>query len=173
MMPDDIRLSGDGVILREWTDDDLPAIVELFDDPVTQRFFPLAEAGPDLEVATKYLAGIRRRRAEGKSIHLAVTTDGERVLGEVIVHPPIGVLAGTIGAPYRGQGLATRAFRLLIDYAHDVLGVPTVLAQMEPDNHAMIAVMEGLGLRRTDAEPETWVERGRSVTVYTWAHHAE
>jgi RimJ/RimL family protein N-acetyltransferase len=95
------------------------------------------------------------------------------VLGEAILNPSVGVLAGTIGGPHRGRGLAKRAGRLLIDYAHEVLSVPRLLAQMEPDNHAMIAVVESLGFRRTDSEPETWVERGRSITVYTWAHDAE
>ncbi|HEV7935610.1 MAG TPA: hypothetical protein VGP70_25255 [Actinomadura sp.] len=31
--PPAIRLSGLGLHLREWTDDDLPVMVELFDEP--------------------------------------------------------------------------------------------------------------------------------------------
>jgi hypothetical protein len=39
--PPAIRLSGLGLHLREWTDDDLPVMVELFDEPQVHRWTPL------------------------------------------------------------------------------------------------------------------------------------
>ncbi|NEA34987.1 hypothetical protein [Streptomyces sp. SID13031] len=37
----DIQLAGHGLRLSEWTDDDLSAIVDLFDEPQLDRWTPL------------------------------------------------------------------------------------------------------------------------------------
>jgi RimJ/RimL family protein N-acetyltransferase len=58
--------------------------------------------------------------------------------------------------------------RLVIDYAHDVLGLPTLIGEIDPANHAMTSVVEKLGFRRVG--PDTYEERGKTVTVIRWEH---
>ncbi|MFF3256037.1 GNAT family N-acetyltransferase [Actinacidiphila glaucinigra] len=76
-VPTDLRISGLGLILREWHDDDLPAMVTLFDDSAVDRFTPLRSPF-DLQAARAYLTRARQRRAEGR-VQLAITpTDNNR-----------------------------------------------------------------------------------------------
>jgi RimJ/RimL family protein N-acetyltransferase len=49
--PSPVRFAGDRLVLREWTDDDLPTMLELFDEPAVARFTPLASPF-DLGAAT-------------------------------------------------------------------------------------------------------------------------
>jgi len=52
--PAAIQLTRRGLILREWSDDDLPHMVELFDDPLGDRFPPLRSPF-NLSAARAYL----------------------------------------------------------------------------------------------------------------------
>jgi hypothetical protein len=83
-LPADATISGFGLYLREWTDADLPVMVELFDDPQVDRWTPLRRPF-DLAAARAYLDQARTRRAEGRSIQLAITTDEHTALGEVLL----------------------------------------------------------------------------------------
>ncbi len=75
-----VRLVGDGLMLREWEERDLPRMVELFDDDEVARWttlptpFALVEARARLE---------RARRRD--PLQLAITIDGEEPLGEVML----------------------------------------------------------------------------------------
>ncbi|WP_405856234.1 GNAT family N-acetyltransferase [Streptomyces sp. NBC_01515] len=41
-LPAQLRLTGEDLVLREWTENDLPAMTELFDDPEIAHWTPLA-----------------------------------------------------------------------------------------------------------------------------------
>lgn len=165
----DLALTGFGLWPREWTDDDLPTMVELFDETQVGRWTPLRHPF-DLAAARAYLDVARARRAEGRGIQLAITTDGRTALGEVLLSPtgPDGrhaELAYAIGAEHRRRGLATRAVRLLTAYADQHLGMAEVILRIHPDNAASAAVARATGFRLTDAEPIT---RGDSEPLLTW-----
>jgi RimJ/RimL family protein N-acetyltransferase len=165
-LPDEIRIERDGLVLREFTEADLPAYAELLDDPATNRFYALADM-VDLDVVKAHFARVTAARAEGKAVSLAIT-DGERLIGQAMIGLANGVLSGTIGAAHRGQGLAKRVGRLVVDYAHEVLGIQTLIAEIDPNNHAMSAVVERLGFVRIG--PDTYEDRGKTVTVMRWEH---
>ena len=83
---------------------------------------------------------------------LAVT---ERATGAVIgdggLHPMGGVgpdveLGYTLARAVWGRGYATELGRALIEYAFTELGVPRVVAQVEPANHASRKVLAKLGM---------------------------
>jgi RimJ/RimL family protein N-acetyltransferase/8-oxo-dGTP pyrophosphatase MutT (NUDIX family) len=57
-------------------------------------------------------------------------------------------LSWTLDAGRRGRGLATRAVRLLVDHAFDVLGVRRVWAEIDPHNAPALRVATRSGLRR-------------------------
>jgi RimJ/RimL family protein N-acetyltransferase len=163
-----LRLVGSGLVLREWDRGDLAVMVELFDDPDIAYRTPLPSPF-DSAVAQAYLD---RARSDDGRIQLAITTDGERPLGEVLLSRQAGSLGYAVGAAHRGQRLAVRAVQLLTAYAHDVENIPRVVLEIEPDNAASSAVARGAGYRLTDRRPSPVADKGRSYTLLTWEHLA-
>ncbi|GGP16417.1 GNAT family N-acetyltransferase [Nonomuraea glycinis] len=164
-----VRLTGHDLVLREWEEADLPVMAELFDDPGVAYRTPLASPF-GLDEARAYLEMVRRTRAAGDRLHLAITTDGHKPLGEVLVSLSRASMGYAIGAAHRGQRLAPRATRLLMDYAHEVLEIPRLVLEIEPDNAPSVSVARALGFRLTDEEPAQVEEKGRVLTLRTWAH---
>lgn len=170
--PTRIRLAEDGLVLRDWTDEDLPTMVALFDDPVVGRWTPLASPFTT-ESARDYLAAAHRSRDINRGIQLAITADGRSALGEVLLfrtaRPGEGELAYAVGAMHRGQDLAHRAVTVLRGYAETALGIDRPLLRIDPDNAASRAVAAKAGFVETD---EPIVERsrsgGRTVRLRTW-----
>ncbi|SDY38220.1 Protein N-acetyltransferase, RimJ/RimL family [Amycolatopsis xylanica] len=175
-VPDEVRLSGENLVLREWTEADLPTMVTLFDDPAVARFTPLASPFDD-QAAVAYLAKARRGRAEGKRLHLAITEDGGTALGEVLMfHGKDGDAPGlelgySVGSAYRGRKLAARALRVLTAYARE-LGFDDLELTIEETNAGSQGVARAAGYHLTDSPPERVVEKGREATLYRWAHRA-
>lgn len=170
-LPSDLRLSGDGLILRDWTDDDVPALLELFDDPQTDLHYPLG-ATLDMELGERYIERQRQFRTEGRRIDLAITLEGTKPIGQLGIsldgEKREGWLGGTVAAAYRNQGIARRAVSVLVDYLHNTSQISRFVAQIDPTNLASITAAESLGLVRTDAPPETTEHAGRTFTVLTW-----
>ncbi|MGH4034343.1 GNAT family N-acetyltransferase [Actinomycetota bacterium Odt1-20B] len=187
--PVPLRLEGDALTLREWTEADLPAMVELFDEEEVAHRTPLASPF-DLEAARAYLEMIRRTRATGERLHLAVAVDGDGgkrgggsgsgsgsghadvPVGEVLLNLQRGTMGYAIGAAHRGQGLARRAVDLLTAYAHDTLGLARVVLQIEPGNAGSIAVARATGYRLSNTDEPEWVEgkAGRTYQLISWEH---
>jgi RimJ/RimL family protein N-acetyltransferase len=124
----------------------------------------------DLDAAGAYLQKIQQARANGTRIHLAIAVEGGRPCGEVLLNLTTGSIGYTIAAAFRGQGLARRAVALMTDYAHQVIGMTQVRAEIEPDNHASIAVAVGLRYRPSGEEPVRVNDGRRSFTLGTWIH---
>jgi RimJ/RimL family protein N-acetyltransferase len=174
--PSTIRLTGLGLHLREWTDDDLPVMVELFDDPQFDQWTPLASPF-DLPVAQAYLSRAQEQRNAGRVVQLAVTTDGHAALGEVLLvrreedGRQAAELAYGIGAKHRRQRLAARAVELMTRYARDTLAIDRVILRIAPENTASEAVARTTGFHLTDEEPIVRERpNGRSVRLRTWAY---
>jgi RimJ/RimL family protein N-acetyltransferase len=161
-----VRLVGDGLILREWVEADLPAMVELFDDEAVAYWTPLVTPFDD-EAARKYF---EVARADNGRIQLAITTDGDRPLGEVLLMPKTLSVGYAVGSEFRGQGLAARAVKLITAYAHEVAEMPRVLLEIEADNEPSKAVARRAGYQLTDAEPQWVTEKGRKLALHTWEH---
>src|SRR3954462_11680838 len=147
----EIRIAGMGVVLREWTAGDLRAMVEIFDDPEVAYRTPVASPF-DLDAAGAYLQKIHQARGEGTRRHLAIPVEGGKPCGEVLLNLTAGSIGYTVGASFRGQGLARRAAALMTGYAHQVIGMTQVRAEIEPGNQESIAVAEGLGYRPSGEE---------------------
>jgi len=170
----DITVSGDGLILRDWTDQDVSAMIELFDDPLIDRWTPLVSPF-DLAAARAYLAASRRSRADDRGIQLAITIDGEQPCGEVLLFrtggPDEAELAYGIGPAFRGRRLAPRAVRIMTDYGYHHLRLSRLLLRIDPGNMASQAVARGAGFELTD-EPVVVRPRpgGNTVHLRTWQH---
>lgn len=57
-----------------------------------------------------------------------------------------------------------------MDYAHEVLEIPRLVLEIEPDNAPSVSVARALGFRLTDEEPAQVEEKGRVLILRTWAH---
>ncbi|MFF5264989.1 GNAT family N-acetyltransferase [Actinomadura viridis] len=169
--PCPIRLAGLGLTLREWSDQDVPAMVELFDEPQVDRWTPL-RAPFDVVAARAYLDTARRRRAEDRRLQLAITTDGHQPMGEILLFrtgvPGEVELAYAIGAAHRRQGLAARAVQIIIGYAYDVLAMNQILLRIAPGNTASVAVARSTGFHLTSAPP--LIREGSRDSLLTWQH---
>jgi RimJ/RimL family protein N-acetyltransferase len=156
-LPNPNALTGDGISLREWRDEDLDDLVRLLDEPEIARWTPMPSPF-DLEAGVAYLKRARQSRASGQRIQLAITVDGARPVGEVLL---FGVDAGVreaelgylIGAAYRRRGLASAALSLLSSYARSTLGLSRLVLRIDPANTASCAVARRCGYRLTGEPP--------------------
>ncbi|GGX59346.1 GNAT family N-acetyltransferase [Streptomyces fructofermentans] len=171
--PPHLRLEGEGVHLREWSEDDIPALIELYDDPEIARWTPVASPF-DTTAAQVYLAEALDARAQGRKVQLAITTDGVVPRGEVLLfrsgadERDVEIAYG-VGAAHRGLGLASRAVRLLAAYAVRYTGARRVVLCIEEANAASAAVARATGFTFTDDEPVLRASRGRETALRTWA----
>lgn len=170
--PKRIELSGEGLVLRDWTESDLTAMPELFDHPDIAYWTPIVSPF-DEAAARARLARDRQLRAEGASILLAITTDGGAPLGEVMLRrAPEGTEIGyAVGPAHRGRGLAVRAVRMMAAYAFEQLGAEQVILELEAENAASVAVATKAGFTLLDVPLITGEEKGRPYALQTWGQN--
>jgi RimJ/RimL family protein N-acetyltransferase len=174
MDPSPVLVRGDGVVLREWTDADLPAMAELFDEPEIDTWTPL-ESPFDAAAAARHLARARSGRAERRALQLAVTDDGGAPLGEVLLFDPANGTAEigyVIGAAHRGRGLARAAVLALIEHAAGAYGLTSFVLRIPPGNAASRAVARSCGFELTGEELVARAAKGRRVQLETWRRGA-
>jgi RimJ/RimL family protein N-acetyltransferase len=156
-LPFPITLAGKGITLREWRPDDLDDLVELLDEADVARWTPITSPF-DVDAGVAYLKRAHHGRTTGQRIQLAITTDGERPLGEVLLfgrdtgHSE-AELGYVVGAAHRGRGLATRALALLSGYARSELALIRLVLRIDPGNAASRAVARRCGFRLTREPP--------------------
>ncbi|WP_181763544.1 GNAT family N-acetyltransferase [Streptomyces albidus (ex Kaewkla and Franco 2022)] len=167
--PEQIELTGEGLVLRSWTEADLAAMPDLFDHPDIAYWTPIVS--PFDEAAARTRLGLDRQlRAEGKTILLAITVDGRAPLGEVMLrrHPEGMELGYAVGPAHRGQGLAARAVRVMTSYAFEQLGVDQVILELEAENAVSVAVATKAGFSLLDVPLIEGEEKGRPFALQTW-----
>ena len=153
-LPYPIIITGDGITLREWRVDEL---VTMLDEPDIARWTPMPSPF-DTEAGIAYLKRARQGRVSGQRIQLAITTDGAKPLGEVLL---FGVDAGLreaelgylVGAPHRRRGLAAGALSLMSGYARSTLKLNRLLLRIDAGNTASTAVARRCGYRLTGEPP--------------------
>ncbi len=143
-------LSDGVVVLRPWREDDIAPAIEGHDEEMA-RWFGFPEVKPTYEQHRQAVENWRRGYEEGRTlVGFVVEVDG-RVVGSVDVRDVghrTGALSWTLYAGQRGHGYATRAVRLLCDYAIDTLGMHRVEAEVDAENQASLRVATRAGLRR-------------------------
>lgn len=167
--PEHLEITGEGLVLRDWTESDLDAMPALFDHPDIAYWTPIVSPF-DTEAAGARLERSRRLRADGTAILLAITVDGGAPLGEVMLRrAPEGTELGyAVGPAHRGRGLAARAVRVMAGYAFGELGAEQVILELEAENDASVAVAGRAGFTRLDVPLITGTEKGRPFVLQTW-----
>ncbi|MEV5788023.1 GNAT family N-acetyltransferase [Streptomyces sp. NPDC052287] len=165
-----LQLSAHGLVLRQWTSDDLAVMQELFDDPDVAYRTPL-ESPFGQTAALQYLHSAEQARRDNIRIHLAITTDGHQALGEILLNRATGSIGYIVGAAHRGQRLAVRALRTMTEFAHAALALPKVILEIEPDNQPSIAVARSAAFHLSSSAHETVTDKGRTYGLLTREHN--
>ncbi|MBI5946735.1 MAG: GNAT family N-acetyltransferase [Chloroflexi bacterium] len=146
-------LHGEGLTLREMCEEDLPAWFARLSDPEAA-----AMAGDSLATSMQDvvdgLAYHRNAFATKEALRWAIVPDslGASVGSIGIVRLDEENLSGEIGAAvgraHWGQGFATGATRLVVDYGFGVLGLERIEAVALASNGRSVRVLEKLGFTR-------------------------
>jgi RimJ/RimL family protein N-acetyltransferase/ADP-ribose pyrophosphatase YjhB (NUDIX family) len=138
------------VVLRPWRDEDIEP-TRLGHDEEIARWFGFEEVVPSRERHAAAVEQWRRSYADGRStVNFVIDFEGVPV-GHVEVRTKegdIGELSWTLYSGHRGQGLASRAVALLVNYALEELGLTRVEAYVNQANQRSLRVATRAGLRR-------------------------
>lgn len=150
----DPPLVHDELSLRPWHPDDALALAAAWADPEVARWTGVPEVH-DEGAARRWIEGDLARRQRGLSLDLVLVV-GESVVGEVglvSVDPAAGEaeVGWWLHPAHRGRGLASRAVRLLAEWAVEELCVDRLVATCHPDNPASGAVARRAGFRGPEA----------------------
>jgi RimJ/RimL family protein N-acetyltransferase/8-oxo-dGTP pyrophosphatase MutT (NUDIX family) len=137
--------------LRPWTVADVEATRALHDAEIGRWCVGVGVLPPSSE---DHLEWVERTRAEWSDSRRQATFVVEwqgAPVGSVDLRrrsPGVGVLSWLTYAPYRGRGFASRAVRLLVDWAFSDLALRRVEAEVSPLNRASLHTALRAGLRR-------------------------
>lgn len=94
-------------------------------------------------------------------------------VGDVGLHTDADGRTATIGItlarPAQGRGLATEALVLLLDYLVRERGKHRVIADCDPRNHAVVALLERVGMRREAHHRESYWDGTAWTDEYVYA----
>ena len=154
------HLAGPRTRLRPWRLTDAPALLAAWHDPVIRDRLKVPEPA-DEALAVRWISRREQAWADGRSADLAVTDpQSGTVIGEVGLSglDPVrraALVGWWMAEGWRGQGRATEAVRLVVDWALSEGPLEAVMAETAADNAASIAVARHAGLRRVEAPRRT------------------
>jgi len=135
------------LILRAWTEDDIPVLAAGCNDPDVARWIPTI---PSPYSEADALAFIRGEVAPDER-SFAMTVRGTVAGGiglRVVDQGHRGTIGYWVAASARGQGTCTRALRLLSRFALDELELQRLDLVTDPDNVGSQRVAEKVGFQR-------------------------
>ena len=159
--------------LRPFTSADQPRMHAIYSDPEVMRFVGHGAHRTVSETTAALRAYGDMLARRGYSFLAVEELDGGRVIGDGGLHPLGGTgpeieLGYTLAREAWGHGYATELAGALVDHAQTTLGVPVVVALVEPANTASRRVLEKLGMR----EREVRTAYGRPHLLYAMAPQA-
>jgi len=145
-------MRNEGVVLRDFVEEDRAAFVALADDPSMYEFMAFRYANRE-EAATAFERLLHHPSREAdprKRFYVAVLDASERFVGTSgfdIYRDGTGEFGWYLSPSAWGRGLATAATALWLGFGFEQLELPTVWATCDPDNGASRRVLEKSGLR--------------------------
>ncbi|MBS1676954.1 MAG: GNAT family N-acetyltransferase [Actinobacteria bacterium] len=149
-LPDELRLEGDRVVLRDWRDEDAPALAPVCGEWDVCAFSSVPWSYSE-GAALAWIDRQRRKRAAGTVLALAIQTrEEERALGNVNLASfsddgREAAIGYWLAPAARGRGLATAATALLIDWGLGTFGLERVEFAILPGNLPSQRIAERLG----------------------------
>ena len=147
------RLAGPKTRLRPWHPEDAPALAAAWSDAEIRSRLTVPERA-DEAVALRWIEQRARVWSAGRSVDLAVTDPSSgAVIGEVGLSSfdaahRAALIGWWIGRGWRGEGRASEAVRLVVDWVLGEGGLNAVMAEIDADNHASAAVARRAGMRQ-------------------------
>ena len=143
-----MEVRGEGLVLRPWTEDDVPALVAACNDEDIPRWIPVIPRPYTEQDAFRFVRGEWRANPG----HQFAVTENGAVVGSIGMSVNDESKNGHVGywcaRDARGRGVTTRALRALARWAFDELGLQRLELITDPDNHASQRVAEKVGFQR-------------------------
>src|SRR5712691_8710664 len=142
-----MELRDGDILLRPWTLDDVPAIIDACNDPEIQFWIPVIPRPYTEADALAFVQG----EAPGVGTHQFAVTASARVIGSIgmkVNDFHTGHIGYWCAPDARGRGMTTRALRLLCKHAFDELELERLELITDPDNDASQRVAENVGFQR-------------------------
>jgi RimJ/RimL family protein N-acetyltransferase len=143
-----VELRDGELVLREWTEADVPALVAACNDPEIPRWIPVI---PSPYTEDDALAFIRGEIPSSPEHSFAITRD-DVLVGAIGMgvnsHNYRGHIGYWVAAPARGRGICTRALTMISRWGLEELGLQRLELITDPDNVASQRVAEKVGFRR-------------------------
>ena len=153
------------VSLRWLSEEDTPAIFEIFGDPEVMRYWsspPLR----DLAAARHLIAEIHHHFHArdlfqwGVALHPTGRIVGTCTLHAVSAEHRRAELGFALARASWGQGLASEVLHTIIPFAFDTLGLHRLEADVDPANSRSLRLLEAHGFRREGHLRERWHHLG-------------
>jgi RimJ/RimL family protein N-acetyltransferase len=142
-----MELRDGDLVLRPWAEADVSALVVAINDPEIAYWIPLIPHPYTEDDARDFLRG----DVAPAEYRLAIALDGDLVGGigmSVNSHNYRGHIGYWVAASARGQGICTRALRLLARHGLENLDLQRLELITDPDNLASQRVAEKVGFQR-------------------------
>jgi RimJ/RimL family protein N-acetyltransferase len=164
--------------LRPPREEDIGAIAAACADPEIGRWtrvpYPYTR-----EDASTWVALAEIARSRGSALHLLIAgADDDRLRGSIGVelraHPaPHGELGYWVAADQRGHGVATRAARLLAEWALETLDLPRLEIHVLPENEPSREVARRAGFELESMRAIEFKGRIEEFEVYARVAHSQ
>jgi RimJ/RimL family protein N-acetyltransferase len=152
--PPERPLSDGTIVLREWADSDVPAIVSGCADPEIARWLDQVPQPYTERDAREWVGSTRRGWREASIASFAIADRRtDEPIGSVSVHwldheQAVGEVGYWVRRDERGRGVATRAVRLAARWAIEDCGLERLQLRADTENVASQRVAEKAGFRR-------------------------
>jgi RimJ/RimL family protein N-acetyltransferase len=173
-LPEELRLESKRVVLRDWGDEDAPALEPVCGEWTVCAFTSVPWSYSEAE-ALAWVERQRQKRAAGTVLALAIQgRDDERALGNVnLARMDDGGREAAIGywlvPEARGRGLATAATSLLIDWGLREHGLERIEFAILPENLASQRVAERAGATPEGIRKRSHQAEGRLWDMSIWS----
>jgi len=145
-------LQTERIVLRHLVPADLPALHELYRDPEIRRYFP--DGTRTLEETREELEWFQHGHPEHPELGLLAMIDraSGAFLGRSGLLPwtidgvPEVEIAYMVAKPWWRQGYGSEVARALVRHAFGTLGLPRVIALIDPEHEASIRTAQSAGL---------------------------
>jgi RimJ/RimL family protein N-acetyltransferase len=170
-----VSLATERLILREFEQDDCPAVHAYASDPHVVQYMGW---GPNTEQETRdhMQQTLARQRGEQSDLYAfaVVLVDNKQLIGAVSLRVSSpqdrgGFIGYVFNRHYWGHGYATEAARRLLAFGFEELGLHRVFATCDPRNVASSRVLEKLGMRREGHLRQHKWQKGRWRDSYMYA----
>jgi RimJ/RimL family protein N-acetyltransferase len=142
-----VELRDGDLLLRPWSEDDVDAMVAGCNDPEVARWIPTIPHPYTRDDAIAFLKGEVAPAHTALAIELSGDVVGGIGMG-LNSHEYRATMGYWVAARARGQGICTRALRLLSRHALEELELQRVDLVTDPDNLASQRVAEKVGFQR-------------------------